>query len=302
MFVIAAYSTPLAIIEEYITFREDIIPFSGYLSLFLFLYGLVLSVIAVKAVYQFSWFKSLIANFFLPVMLIGSVVLIFVISSPQSALNIADNFMTALKNRDFSQFSLNEGGNEEFPVMQEWPSTIDKDLPIIKVDELISLIKEIDDSIEFEELKSIRWVQTGDKVKEVTSISHSYGKDFGNVKLYISFSNNPDESQLESGLIEISYPEGEFKLHEDKIASLSEKYISSLVTKLVKEHERAEEILSKKYINQDPFASMENARNPNYASFFGNYAYNIYQEKDPTSYEDSNKERIVLMIRIVGNE
>ncbi|MCI5165542.1 MAG: hypothetical protein D3903_05470 [Candidatus Electrothrix sp. GM3_4] len=61
---------------------------------------------------------------------------------------------------------------------------------------------------------------------------------------------------------------------------------------------KAEEILSKKYVNQDFFAAAESAQDPNYASFFKNYAYKIYQEKDFSSV-DPPVEHVVLMIFIV---
>ncbi|MCI5167186.1 MAG: YIP1 family protein [Candidatus Electrothrix sp. GM3_4] len=224
IFVTAAYSAPLAIINGFITYRDEIIPFSGYLLLLLSLYGLILSVIAVKAVYQFSWLKALIANLLPPMILIGGIVLAVAVPN-------RDALMTALKNRDFSQFF----SNEELPVMQEWPSTIDKDLPIIKVDELISLIKGIDDSIEFKE--STSWRQIGDR--KYDTYVHYCTKKFGEVDLMISLTNRLEEDKLEQLELSIIFPEGEFKLHEEKITSLSKKYISGLVTQLVKEPGKA---------------------------------------------------------------
>ncbi len=270
----AAYSAPLAIINGWITYSDDIIPFSGYLLLLLFLYGLVLSVIAVKAVYQFSWLKSLIANFFLPVTLIGSVLLILVISSPQFALETANEFMTALKNRDFSQFSFNEEPKEE------WPQ-IDKGLPIIKVDELIALIKEIDDSIKFHVGTEGR--KKDDGSYDLIPVFYYWDKDFGDVNLSINLSNSSGEDKFEEFEIIIDFPKGKFKLHEEKITHLFEKYISGLVTLLVKEPEKVEEILSKRDI-----------------SFFENYAYNIYQEQDSFSGDSATEQR-GLLIRIVRN-
>ena len=174
----------------------------------------------------------------------------FVILSPQSASEVANEFMTALKNRDFSQFSF----SGESPVIQKWPSTINKDLPIIKVDELISLIKEIDYSIQFEEVKG--WRQIGDKRYDL--VFHSCRKKFDNLNLRIDVINRLGEDKFEHCEVSIDFPKGKFKLHEDKIKHLSGKYISGLVTKLVKEPKKVKEILSKEYTYEDPFGSMEN--------------------------------------------
>ncbi|XOF32293.1 MAG: Yip1 family protein [Candidatus Electrothrix sp. YB6] len=103
LFVTAAYTAPLGIISGLVMLSPQVTPLVGYLFLLMSLYGLLLSLIAVKAVYQISWFKSLIANFFLPVIFIGSIVSLLFISSPQVAQDIVSQVVTAIKNRDFSQ-------------------------------------------------------------------------------------------------------------------------------------------------------------------------------------------------------
>lgn len=102
IFVTAAYIVPLGLVSEYVAFGVDIIPFSEYFLLFLGLYGLMLSVIAMKAVHHFSWLKALVANFFLPVIFIGVIVIAVVVPN-YPVVNVGKDFMSALENRNDAQ-------------------------------------------------------------------------------------------------------------------------------------------------------------------------------------------------------
>ncbi|MCI5223690.1 MAG: YIP1 family protein [Candidatus Electrothrix sp. AR4] len=286
LFVMAAYMAPLGIISGLVTLSTKVIPLLGYLSLLLSLYGLLLSLIAVKAVHQVSWFKSLIANFFPPVIFIGSVVSLLFISSPQVGQEMVNQFMMAIKNKDFSQFY----PNEESVITQEWPSGINQDLPVIKADELIALIQEVDNSITFKKIED--WGRTrGDKYDTTL---HQYSESHGKISLYIQIINRSGEADFEWCQISIHYPEGEFELHEKQIASLYEKYFSGIVHKLVKKPGKVEEILSNKYLFQDVFERMENRLNPALFVFFDNYAYKIDQEEDHPSPDPPTEDSVVI--------
>ncbi|TES88992.1 MAG: DUF1282 domain-containing protein [Anaerolineales bacterium] len=77
-YTFAAYQVPLGLVTSVLTS----IPLIGCLSLFLGLYGLVLLVIATKAVMEFDWGKAVISSFVIPIIIaivvIGCFLLFFI--------------------------------------------------------------------------------------------------------------------------------------------------------------------------------------------------------------------------------
>lgn len=89
----AAYSSPLSIISSLV----GIIPILGFLiSIPLSIYGLVLNIIAIKAVYKFGWFQA-VMTLFLPLIVIVGLFICCIIALVGSTGDIFDNISGTLQ-------------------------------------------------------------------------------------------------------------------------------------------------------------------------------------------------------------
>ncbi len=101
-FSMAAFIAPLAVLLGGISFVSNFAPVVGWLVLPVWLYWLILGVLAVRAVHDFGWGTALLANLLIP----GGMVALFVgglVIATQPAADVAGDFVTALQAGQYEQ-------------------------------------------------------------------------------------------------------------------------------------------------------------------------------------------------------
>lgn len=101
-FSMAAFIAPLAVLLGGISFVSNFAPIVGFLALPVWLYWLILGVLAVRAVHDFGWGRALLANLLIP----GGLVALFIVVLgifTQPAADVAGDFMTALQAGQYEQ-------------------------------------------------------------------------------------------------------------------------------------------------------------------------------------------------------